>query len=161
MKISILSAAIAACALTTPVLAAQEVPAPAAPSMRGTDAPQSGTGVTGSPQDDPRAMGGAQAYSGSAGGYPQGYPGDGRLSAGLSGADGRLPAGLSGADRRLPAGLSRPDGWIPAGLSGNDGRVAGLAGHGWFAGLVAGHDGRFLGLAGHDGWSPVVIPSAR
>jgi hypothetical protein len=68
MKISMLAAAIAACVLTAPVLAAQEVPAPAAPMSPGTSGHQASPGVTGNPQGDPRAMGGSSGWPGMMGG---------------------------------------------------------------------------------------------
>ncbi len=95
MKISKLAAAIAACLLTAPLMAAQQEPAPPAPMVRGTSGPQAGPGVTGHPQGDPRAMGG---YPGGGPGMMGGYPGGG------PGMMGGYPGGGPGSMGGYPGG---------------------------------------------------------
>lgn len=123
MKISMLTAALAACALTAPVLAAQEIPTPAVPMMRGTGGPQAGPAVTGNPQADPRAMGGNQGYPGMTGGYQQGYPGS------MGGYQQGYP-GMMGGSQGWP-GMGGSKGWWPNMMGGSSGWPGMMGGRQW------------------------------
>ena len=145
MKISILSAAIAACVLATPILAAQELPAPAAPSVRGTDGPQGGAGVTGSPQGDPRAMAGAQAYPGSAGGYQQGHPGM------MGGYQQGYPGTMGGYQQGYPGMMGGYQQGYPGMMGGSQGWPGMGGSQGWWPDMMGGSSG-WPGMMGGRQW---------